>query len=173
VYRAQIARQANFEADLRNDTGLLAATVIAAGGKSPAQLAKAAQQEIAKLGMQRVSDAELDKVKTQLLTAVLLERQTPLGKGMQLGLAVTSGNAKRVNTDLVDLQAVTPADVQRAVKLYLTGARSVTVEYLQDKGAAKSAGASRDDRAFARTIEERALARMNVNANLGSVGVQK
>jgi zinc protease len=171
VYRTQIARQAGFEADLRNDTGLLTATVIAAGGKSPAQLAKAAQQEIAKLAAQRVSDAELDKVKTQLLTAVLLERQTPLGKGMQLGLAVTSGNAKRVNTDLVDLQAVTPAEVQRVTKLYLTGARSVTVEYLQDKGAAKSAGVAIADRAFARTIEERALTRMTTN--ISSNGVQK
>jgi hypothetical protein len=38
---------------------------------------------------------------------------------------------------------VTAADVQRAVKTYLTGARSVTVEYVQDKAAAKNAGGAK------------------------------
>jgi zinc protease len=143
VYRTQIARQASFEADLRNDTGLLIALVIAAGGKTPAQLAAATKSEIAKLAAKPVAIAELDKVKTQLLTAVLLERQTPLGKGRQIGWAVTSGKASRVNSDLVELQAVTAADVQRTVKTYLTGARSVTVEYVQDKSASKSAGVAK------------------------------
>jgi zinc protease len=145
VYRSQIARQASFEADLRNDTGLLTAVVIASGGKTPTELAKATLAEIALLSDKAVSEAELEKVKTQLLTAALLERQTPMGKGMQLGTAISSGSTKRVNTDLTDLQKVTAADVQRAVKQYLLSAKSVTVQYLQDKTAAATSptGASK------------------------------
>jgi zinc protease len=138
VYRTQVARQASFDADLRNDTSLLIAVAIASGGKTPAELAAAVQAEIKTLGEKPVSEAELDKVKTQMLTGTLLERQTPLGKGMQLGGAVSSGNAKRVNTDLAELQAVSAADVQRAVKRYLTDAKHVTIEYVQDKAAAAS-----------------------------------
>ena len=75
---------------------------------------------------------ELAKVKTQLVTQALVERQTPLGKGMALGEAIiTRGDARHANDELAELQAVTPADVQRVVRKYLTGAPQVTIEYTQ------------------------------------------
>jgi zinc protease len=132
VYRAQMAQKASFGADLRVDTGLLIAYAIAATGKKLDELAQSLRKEIDRLASKPVPDAELAKVKTQLLTQALLERQTPLGKGMALGDAILiQGDARRVNQELDELQAVTAADVQRVVRKYLTGAHAVTIEYVQ------------------------------------------
>ena len=142
VYRAQIAQKASFGADLRVDTGLLIAYAIAATGKSPDVLAQALRKEIDRLADKPVPAAELAKVKTQLLTHALLERQTPLGKGNALGDAILiQGDARRVNQELDDLQAVTAADVQRVVRKYLSGAHAVTIEYTQ--AAAAPAGTAK------------------------------
>ena len=132
VYRAQIAQEATFNADLRVDKGLLYAFAIAATGKTPAMCERALLAEIDRLAARPVPPAELDKVKTQLLTQALRARETPLGRGEALGEAILlGGDANRVNRDLDELQAVTAADVQRVVRTYLTGAKKVTIEYVQ------------------------------------------
>jgi zinc protease len=80
-------------------------------------------------------------VKTQLVTQALVERQTPLGKGEALGEAIVlRGNARRANDELAELQAVTPADVQRVMRKYITGAPQVTIEYTQQAAAMDGAG---------------------------------
>ena len=138
VYRDEIASSVGFYDDLRVDAGLLVAYAIAAGGKRAAELAPALLREIGRLARTPVGPAELDKVKTQLLTQRLIERQTAMGKGMAIGHAIlVGGNVTRVNTDLSDLQAVSAADVQRVARLYLTGAPRVSIEYQQEGAAAK------------------------------------
>ena len=140
-YRAQIAQTASFAADLRVGTGLLVAYAIAATGATPETLAYALRKEVAKLANAPVPATELAKVKTQLVTQALVERQTPLGKGMALGEAIIArGDARRANDELAELQAVTPADVQRVVRKYLTGASQVTIEYTQQAAAKDGAG---------------------------------
>lgn len=137
VYRGQIAQSASFDADFRVDTGLLVAQAIAAKGATPDALTRALRKEIERLASAPVPAVELAKIKTQLLTHALIERQTPLGKGMALGDAiVTQGDARRVNQQLTELQAVTAADVQRVVRKYLTGATEVTIEYTQQASSA-------------------------------------
>lgn len=141
VYRGQLASATGFEADLRTDTGLLVSYAIAASGKPIAAVARALETEIARLAAHPIGAAELDKIRTQLLTHALIERQTPLGLGMALGeAAVIGGDAARVNTELADLQAVDAADVQRVVRRYLTGAHKVVIEY-RARAAAPNAGA--------------------------------
>lgn len=132
VYRGQFASSAGFEANLRVDTGLLIAYAIAAGGNRANALGPALLKEIERLGTRVVGNAELDKVKTRLLTQALIERQTALGKGMALGHALlVGGDVDRVNTDLVALQAVTAADVRRVVRKYLLNAPRVSIAYRQ------------------------------------------
>jgi zinc protease len=136
VYQGQIAQEASFGASLRVDTGLLYAMAIAASGKSLAMLERALLAEIDRLATKPVPAKELAKIKMQLLTQALLERETPLGKGEALGDAIiVGGDAQRVNRELDELQAVTAADVQRVVRKYLSSANRVTIEYLQDKPA--------------------------------------
>ena len=120
VYRAQIAQTASFGADMRVDPGLLIAYAVAAKGVSPDTLAKALRAEIERLAHKPVPAAELAKIKTQLLTQALDERQTPLGKGEALGDAITyHGDARYANRELDDLMAVTAADVQRVLRKYV------------------------------------------------------
>ena len=80
--------------------------------------------------------AELDKVKIQLLTQALDERQTPLGKADALADAIIYyGDAAYVNKALDELMAVTAADVQRVLRKYVLDGKQVTIEYGQDASA--------------------------------------
>jgi zinc protease len=132
VYRQQLATQVGFDADLRAGPGLLTATAIAAGGKPLASVAQALLADVLRLAQQPVGAAELAKVKTQLLTSALLSRQTPEGVASALAeAAVLQGGAAHVNSDLIALQQVSAADVQRVMRRHVATARKVTVEYVQ------------------------------------------
>ena len=141
VYRHQVAQQAGADADGRVSPGLFTAYAILASGHQPSEAEKLLHEEIIWLATQEIPAAELDKVKTQLLTSELKQRQTAQGIAFALGQAsLIDGNPEHVNTDLVALQKVTGQDVHRVLQKYVTGAHSVTIDYLPQadgKGAAK------------------------------------
>jgi zinc protease len=98
--------------------------------------------EINKLAAKPISEAELTIARNQLLAAKLLERETFEGKASTLGeAAAVYGDPQRANTDLSDLQAVTPAQVQAAAQKWLTPQNQLVLEYLPEamktKGKAK------------------------------------
>jgi len=137
VYRDQIASQASFDADLRAGPGLLIASATAASGKTPAAVQEALLAEVLRLAKQPIGAAELAKVKTQVLTAALLQRQTPEGLASAVAdAAVLGGAADHVNTDLLALQNVSAADVQRVMQRYVAEPHKLTLQYLQE-GSAK------------------------------------
>jgi zinc protease len=142
VYRHQVAQQAGADADGRVGPGLFTAYAILASGHQPAEAEKLLHEEIIWLATQPIPVAELDKVKTQLLTSELKQRQTAQGLAFALGQAsLIAGNPERVNTDLAALQKVTEQDVHRVLQKYVTGAHSVTIDYLpQTATAAPAAG---------------------------------
>ena len=136
VYRQRIASQAGFDADLRAGPGLLIASAVAAGGKPLARVEEALRAEVQRLAHAPVAAAELMKIKTQLVTAALLTRQTPDGLASALGDAdVLHGAASEVNAGLAALQAVTAQDVQRVMQRYVSAAHRVTLHYTQDGAA--------------------------------------
>ncbi len=142
VYRQQIAGQAGFDADLRAGPGLLTAYAIAAGGKPLKAVNAALVTEVMRLADKPVPAAELAKVKTQLLTQALVERQTPEGQASALAdAAVLHADPAYVNTALEALQRVSAADVQRVMRRYVAQAHKVTITYQQD--AAKTEGGAR------------------------------
>ncbi len=144
VYRQQLASSVGFEADVRVDTGLLTAYAVATDGRSIAQVTRALETEIARLADQPASAAEIDKIRTQLVTGALIERQTPEGLAMALGqAAIVDGDAARANTELDALQAVTAADVQRVTRRYITGAHKVVIEYRAQPTPAQPAQSSK------------------------------
>ncbi|CAM5495157.1 hypothetical protein RLIN73S_00369 [Rhodanobacter lindaniclasticus] len=97
-------------------------------------------EEIVWLATQPIGDAELDKVKTQLLTSELKQRQTAQGIAFALGQAsLIDGNVEHVNDDLVALQKVSADDVHRVLRKYVTGAKKVTIDYLPQAKAAPAA----------------------------------
>ena len=140
VYRHQVAQQVGADADGRVGPGLFTAYAILASGHRPAEAEKLLHEEIIWLATQPIPAAELDKVKTQLLTAELKQRQTAQGLAFALGqAALIDGGPEHVNTDLAALQKITEQDVHRVLQKYVTGARSVTIDYLPQtaKGATK------------------------------------
>ncbi|HTP98771.1 MAG TPA: pitrilysin family protein [Casimicrobiaceae bacterium] len=138
VYRAQMAQEISFSADLRVDPGLLVAYAVAAKGTSPDALLKALRSEIVRLAQKPVPEAELAKVKIQLLTQALDGRQTPMGKADALGEAIIyRGDPAYANKELDELMAVTASDVQRVLRKYILDAKEVTIEYVE-AGAKKS-----------------------------------
>lgn len=140
VYRSQVAQQVGADVDGRLGPGLFTAYAILASGHSPADAETLLRGEIARLANQPIPATELDKVKTQLLTSQLKQRQTAQGIAFALGRAtLTGGGPAHVNSDLVALQAVTAADVQRVLKKYVTGAHSVAIDYLPEGKAAQGA----------------------------------
>ncbi len=142
VYRHQVAQQAGADADGRVGPGLFTAYAILASGHRPAEAEKLLHEEIIWLATQPIPAAELDKVKTQLLTSELKQRQTAQGLAFALGQAtLIDGGAEHANTDLATLQKVTEQDVHCVLQKYVTGAHSVTIDYLpQPAGAAKASG---------------------------------
>ncbi len=140
VYRHQVAQQAGADADGRVGPGLFTAYAILASGHQPAEAEKLLNEEIIWLATQPIPVAELDKVKTQLLTSELKQRQTAQGLAFALGQAsLIDGNPERVNTDLIALQKVTERDVHRVMQKYVIGAHSVTIDYLPQAARAASA----------------------------------
>jgi zinc protease len=129
VHNKQVAQSAGFTADLYADAGLLAAYAIAASGQSLRKLERTLLAQITALARGQVGRAEIDKVRTQLLTGALLSRQTPQGLAEVIGRAVLlHGDAHR---HIARLQAVRIRDVQRVLERHVLKARRVTLDYLQ------------------------------------------
>ena len=140
VYRQQLATQTGFDADLRMGPGLLTAQAIAAAGVPLSALQAALLADVRRLARAPLPDAELDKLKMQLLTQALVQRQTPAGMAAALGeAAVLQGDAARAHADLVALAQVSPADVQRAAARHFS-THHVTLSYRQASAASPASG---------------------------------
>ena len=133
VYEQQVAQRASFDADLREDLGLLIFRVIVASGKSLPEAEKSLNDQIEKVLKNGVSEAELDKAKNRFLTGKLMERETNNGKASALGeAAVIYHDPNHINTDLARYQAVTTSEVKDVLNKYLAGKKKILIEYLPE-----------------------------------------
>lgn len=136
VYSARSAQAAGFSADLYADAGMLAAYAIAASGQSLRRLESALLDQISLLARGKVGYDEIDKVRTQLLTATLLQRQTPQGLANAIGMAALQlGDPREADARLARLQAVRVTDVQRVLQQQVLQAHRVTIDYSQGAAA--------------------------------------
>ncbi|HYV28557.1 MAG TPA: insulinase family protein, partial [Candidatus Eisenbacteria bacterium] len=143
VYEQQVAQRASFDADLREDLGLLTFRVIVASGKSLPEAEKSLNDQIENILKNGVSEAELDKAKNRFLTGKLMERETNNGKASALGeAAVIYRDPNHINTDLASYQAVTTSEVKDVLNKYLAGKKKILIEYLPE--AKKEAGKPED-----------------------------
>jgi zinc protease len=139
VYRQQVAQEAFASADLREDPGLFIFGAILASEKQPAEAEHALLAELKRVQDEPVTQAELDKAKSQLLTNLIRERETSNGKADALGrAAVLLGDVQRVNTDPAKLQAVSSADVQRVMKKYFGETNRVVITYQAEPAKEKT-----------------------------------
>jgi zinc protease len=139
VYEQQIAQGVSCSADLHEDLGLLVFRMILASGKPIETAKKSLADQIENVLKKGVTQAELDKAKSRLLTSKLLERETANGKASALGeAAVIYADATRVNTDLAMVQAVTAAQIKEVLNKYVTGKKKVVIEFLPESMRAAS-----------------------------------
>ncbi len=133
VYRARSAQSAGLAVDLYADAGMIAGYAIAAHGHELRALEAALLDEISRLAERGPDTAELDKVRTQLVTGAVLSQQSPADLAQAIGNAgLLLGDVQAVNQVLPRLQAVTGADVQRVLRRWLLEGHRVTLDYLQE-----------------------------------------
>jgi len=91
-----------------------------APGKSVAALEKAIRDELGRVQREGISDAELARVKAQVIAADVYQRDSLFYQAMQLGEYVTAGLPPEALAGRVDkLRAVTAKEVQAAAQQWL------------------------------------------------------
>ena len=136
VYRTQAAQSAGIAAELHADAGMVVAYAIAANGQPLARLEGLLMQQIRQLAQGPIGRAELDKVRTQLLTGALAARQSPQGQAEAIGrAALLQGDPTEADRALARLQAVQAADVQRVLQRWVLGRKRMTLSYVAEDKA--------------------------------------
>ena len=152
VYRDQIAQSADSILDTRQGTGNLAVYAILAGGKTPQAGEAALLREIARLRDSRVTAAELTEAKNEIVTEAIRSRETAEGRASTLAQAVIiDGDPRAADRQLAAISQVTPADVQRVARQYLTPQSAATIRYLPLE--AKPAGTTSTPITLAATVQ--------------------
>lgn len=125
-----IAQSADFWAELNLDAGMLVAYAIAAAGSSLDSVERTLRGVIRRLATRPIPDAELAKVRLQMLTAALVARQTPAGLADAVGWATQiHGDPRAADAELARLQAVNATDVQRALRRHVVDRPALSVHY--------------------------------------------
>ncbi|EKF05553.1 peptidase M16 inactive domain protein [Tolypothrix sp. PCC 7601] len=115
----------------------------AAPGKELTKIYQVLQQSLAKLQQQPVTTEELNRAKTQLQASFILSNQDITSQANQLGYNQTiAGDYHFVEKYLAAIAKVTPQDVQRVAKTYLSPAKQTIgfFEPTQPDGQQASAG---------------------------------
>jgi zinc protease len=133
VYERQLAQEVFAEADLREDAGLFLLGAILASGKGTGAVERALIDQIRTLHEHPVGHEELEKVKSQIITQELRDRQTSSGKAFALGqAAVLLGRPEQANTTIDDLCRVSAAEVQHVIRHYCSENNRVVLVYLPE-----------------------------------------
>ncbi len=131
VYERQLVTSAWASADLRQQPGLFGLRITCARGIALADARWALHEEVERVCSEPPSELELERVRTQIASALVRARQTNNGVAMALARATTErGDPAVVNTDLERYLAVSGADVQRVARTYLRVENRTAIEYL-------------------------------------------
>jgi len=151
VYRDQLAQSANTFLDTKQGIGGFVVVATMADGKDVADGEKALRAEIARVRDGLVTPAELVRAKNQLLTATIESRETADGKASTIARSVIiDGDPAAADKQLAAIARVTPADIQRVARRYLTDNRSAAIRYMP---AEMANGAKGDAIGVANTVE--------------------
>jgi zinc protease len=103
------------------DPGLLIITLQPRSGVEPARAEKVLFEELTRLRDQPISVQELRKAKNQLLAAHYRELKTIAGRANLLGsYELFYGDYRKLYSVEQSVEAITPADIQRVARDYLT-----------------------------------------------------
>jgi zinc protease len=101
-----------------------------AAGNTTEQLEKQLRAEVTRIATDGVSEAELTRVKTQLIAGQIYKRDSVFGQAMEIGVMEMSGlSYKDIDLIIERLRAVTPQQVQAVAQKYF-GDDALTVATL-------------------------------------------
>ncbi|MBV8300244.1 MAG: insulinase family protein [Candidatus Eremiobacteraeota bacterium] len=131
VYREQVATTAYASADLREQPGLFSVRLICARGVALAGARAALAREMDRLLSEPPGEAELERVRTQIVSSLVRSRQM----NNSVAIAVVRATAERgdpglINGDLERYLAVTGEDLLRVARTYLRPQNRTVIEYL-------------------------------------------
>ncbi|HEX8254004.1 MAG TPA: pitrilysin family protein [Thermoanaerobaculia bacterium] len=133
VHERQLATSVNTFNSAMEDAGLFGIQAIVASGRDIGEIETALAAEIARLRDQPVTAAELEEARNELVSQALFGRETPPGRAIELGNAVTTANDPRWGDKLLAaVQRVTAADVQRVARTWFADSRRVSLRYLNE-----------------------------------------
>lgn len=116
------------------DPGLMIFVVNPRAGVETAATEKTLFEEIEKLRTSEVPAAELQKAKNLLLTDLFREMKTISGRANLLGTYdIYKGDYRKLFTAQADIEAVTPADVLRVAKQYLSDRNRTVATLIPEK----------------------------------------
>lgn len=119
VKKAELSVGLGAEALLLEQDGLVGIGGALAPGKDKDDLLKALRAEVKKLRDEGVTAEELEKARTQQLSALVRDSETVDNKADLLGeYAIIYGNTALINERYAKVQAVTAADIQRVAQTY-------------------------------------------------------
>ncbi|MFV8259389.1 M16 family metallopeptidase [Bdellovibrio bacteriovorus] len=119
VYQKQAATSAYSYNYAMQDEGMFAVGVNLKPGQTPQESLDIVYNEIWKLRNQKVSEAELEKAKTQVMKDLVDSLKTMDGKARALAVnEIVTGSYESLFTDLEKYQAVTADDIKRVADKY-------------------------------------------------------
>ncbi len=158
VLGRQIANDVSASSDLKKYHGSIQVECTVKDDKDPAEVEGAVYEELAKLQEEPVSAEELQKVKNQFKANAYRRLSTPVFIMFQLLVFEGQGDWKYINDAPDEVDAVTPADIQRVAKEYLTKENRTVGIFLRKPGVVAP-----EDPDLARLpAEAQAMARQNL-----------
>ncbi len=134
VDEKEMALNVSAGAERRGGPGIFRVTATLRPGKTPQEVEGLIEEEIARLYSQPVTDKELQRARIALRRAAE-NRVTALSRAQALAdAAAVYNDPNRVNTEIPEELAVTPADIERAAKALLVKSNRVVVETMPAAG---------------------------------------
>jgi len=135
VQDKEMALQVFASTDRRAGPGMFHISATLRPGKTPEEVEGLIFEEISKLHAEPVTAKEVQRVRMSLRRAAE-SRVSVLSRAQELADAAALYNdPNRVNSELEKQLAVTPADIQKAVKAYLVASNRVVVETMPAGGS--------------------------------------
>jgi predicted Zn-dependent peptidase len=140
VEEKELALQVSASTDRRAGPGMFHISATVRPGKKPEEVEGLISEEIAKLHAEPVTAKELHRVQIGLKRSVE-SRLSVLSRAQALADdAALYNDPNRINTELDQQLAVTAADIQKAVRAYLTASNRVVIDTLPAGGASRPRG---------------------------------
>lgn len=143
----QIALDANLSTNARRGPGSVSAFVMFKPNTTAEKAREVVWQEIEKLKTEPVSESELKKAQNQIMRGFFSSnsgsslQRTLSRAGMLARYKAFYGDPNLIDQDIEAIMKVTPADIQRVAKKYLTRDSVVVLDIVPEKGPAKAEAA--------------------------------